>query len=392
MQATLPEPSAAEQAHSDRLRAHIASEIEQAGGFLPFDRYMELALYAPGLGYYVAGAHKFGPGGDFVTAPELSPLFSRCLARQCAQVLGQFRRSACVLELGAGSGRMAADVLAELERLDCLPDHYYILEPSPELRQRQRATLAAAVPHLLGSVRWLDGLDGLALHGVVLANEVADALPVQRFRHGEDGLFELGVAWRDGALVAAERPAGEALAARVAALRADLADPWPTPYVSELSPRLAPWLAALAAALAEGVLLFIDYGYPRREYYHPQRASGTLLCHYRHRALDDPLARVGLQDITASVDFTALAEAGTAAGLDLAGYTTQAHFLLGNGLEALFAAAAGDDLRQQVELARQVKLLTLPSEMGERFQVMAFAKGIDSPLQGFALRDLRFRL
>ncbi len=392
MQATLPEPSAAEQAHSDRLRAHIASEIEQAGGFLPFDRYMELALYAPGLGYYVAGAHKFGPGGDFVTAPELSPLFSRCLARQCAQVLGQFRRSACVLELGAGSGRMAADVLAELERLDCLPDHYYILEPSPELRQRQRATLAAAVPHLLGSVRWLDGLDGLALHGVVLANEVADALPVQRFRHDEDGLFELGVAARDGALVAAERPAGEALAARVAALRADLADPWPTPYVSELSPRLAPWLAALAAALAEGVLLFIDYGYPRREYYHPQRASGTLLCHYRHRALDDPLARVGLQDITASVDFTALAEAGTAAGLDLAGYTTQAHFLLGNGLEALFAAAAGDDLRQQVELARQVKLLTLPSEMGERFQVMAFAKGIDSPLQGFALRDLRFRL
>ncbi len=392
MQATLPEPSAAEQAHSARLRAHIASEIEQAGGFLPFDRYMELALYAPGLGYYVAGAHKFGPGGDFVTAPELSPLFSRCLARQCAQVLGRFRRSACVLELGAGSGRMAADVLAELERLDCLPDHYYILEPSPELRQRQRATLAAAVPHLLGSVRWLDGLDGLALHGVVLANEVADALPVQRFRHDEDGLFELGVAARDGALVAAERPAGEALAARVAALRADLADPWPTPYVSELSPRLAPWLAALAAALAEGVLLFIDYGYPRREYYHPQRASGTLLCHYRHRALDDPLARVGLQDITASVDFTALAEAGTAAGLDLAGYTTQAHFLLGNGLEALFAAAAGDDLRQQVELARQVKLLTLPSEMGERFQVMAFAKGIDSPLQGFALRDLRFRL
>ncbi len=391
MQTTIPEPDAAGQAHSARLARRVREEIAAAGGFLPFERFMELALYAPGLGYYVAGAHKFGAGGDFVTAPELSPLFSRCLARQCAEVLAGFERSACLLELGGGSGRMAADLLAELERLEALPDHYYLLEPSPELQARQRATLAEAVPHLLGSVRWLERLDGLALHGVVLANEVADALPVQRFRQRESGLFELGVAEVDGALASAERPADPALAARVAALRRGLPD-WPLPYTSELCPRLGPWLAALAEAVAQGVLLFIDYGYPRAEYYHPQRQDGTLLCHYRHRALDDPLARLGLQDITASVDFTALAEAGTAAGLTLAGYTTQAHFLLANGLEALFLAEAGDDPRRQLALARQIKLLTLPSEMGERFQVMAFQKGLDSPLRGFALRDLRHRL
>lgn len=388
--AALPPPDAAATAHSDQLLAHVRAEIERAGGWLSFERYMALALYAPGLGYYSAGARKFGAGGDFVTAPELSPLFARCLARQCRQVLAV--TGGDILELGAGSGVLAADLLDELEALGAPPRRYRILEVSAELRQRQRETLADRIPRWLDRVEWLTRLPQ-GVQGVILGNEVVDALPVTRFRVTADGARPLGVAWHDR-LVWCEGPADPDLNERLASLQQMLGYPLPEGYVSEINRQLHGWLAALADSLARGLLLLIDYGYPRREYYHPDRGNGTLLCHYRHRVHDDPLVHPGLQDMTASVDFSTLADAGLAAGLTLAGYTSQNYFLFGCGLEELLAEAdpEAEDLRRFLELTHQVKLLTLPGEMGERCKAIGFTRDLAPALRGFDFLDERSRL
>jgi len=393
MKMTLPEPDTQEQVHSESLQRQIEVEIQAEGGFVPFRRFMQMALYEPGLGYYVAGARKFGAEGDFVTAPELSPFFSQCLARQCAEVLERFERSACILELGAGSGVMAADMLAELEELDSLPDHYYILEVSPDLRQRQQALLKQRLPHLFASIRWLDSVEGLALHGVVIANEVMDAMPVELFAVLENGVHERGVSSVDGKLVWQEAPVENAnLRERVEELRGSYGAEWPVPYFSEINPQLSAWIQSLSETLAEGAMFLIDYGYPGSEYYHPQRHQGTLLSHYRHRSTEDPFFLPGLQDITASVDFSAVADAGEAAGLTLAGYTNQANFLLANDLDILFMENSDSNLQERLELSQQVKILTLPAEMGERFQVIGFTKALDLQPRGFSLRDFSHRL
>lgn len=389
--AHLPPPDAVAQAHSQRLAQRIWTEIETAGGALPFARYMELALYAPALGYYVAGARKFGADGDFVTAPELSPLFGRCIARACSDALNACG-SARVLEFGAGSGAMAADLLGEWERLDTLPAEYLILEVSPELRARQRQCLQQRVPHLCARVRWLDALPEAGFDGVVLANEVLDAMPVHRFRIHAGAIEEQYVVVRDGRLSGEYRPAGAPLVAAVEHLQRDLDAPLAEGYASEISLAHGPWLKSVAACLARALVLLIDYGHGRAEYYHPQRHSGTLMCHYRHRAHEHAFAWPGLQDITAHVDFTALAEAADAAGLQVAGFTTQAHFLIGSGLDAVLAACAAENTLAQLELARQVKLLTLPGEMGERFKVMALTRNLDLSLAAFSVRDLRSRI
>ncbi len=382
----LPPPDEAALAHSQSLLARIKEEISACGGVMDFRRYMELALYAPGLGYYSAGQQRLGEGGDFTTAPEISPLFSRCLARQCAEVLE--RIGGDVLEFGAGSGVMAAEVLLELERLGVAPERYAIVELSADLRERQRATLEARAPHLAGRVQWLDRLEGNDFKGVVLANELLDAMPVSCFAIRAGQVMERCVGSTDAGLGWVERKAGETLNAVIEALDLQL----PDGYCSELNPGLAPWMRALGAFVERAAVVLIDYGYPRREYYAAQRSMGTLICHYRHRAHDDVFWYPGLQDITANVDFTAVAEAGEAAGLDLLGYTTQAHFLMSSGLDELFQEALGEDALAQLSLAQQVKTLTLPGQMGERFQVMALGKGIEGPLRGFALRDLRNRL
>ncbi|HEV2112109.1 MAG TPA: SAM-dependent methyltransferase [Gammaproteobacteria bacterium] len=374
----LPAPAPDALAHSRRLGARIREEIRAAGGAVPFVRYMELALYAPGLGYYSAGARKFGAAGDFVTAPELSPLFSRCLARQCAEVL-QALGEGDVLELGAGSGVMAADMLLELERLERLPREYLILEVSADLRQRQRALLEARLPHLLPRVRWLDSLPE-RFDGVILGNEVLDALPAERFRKTATGYEQYCVAEQGEGFAWMTGVAPGELSAALSALESTLPALLPTGYSSEICTALPPLFASLSAALWRGAALFLDYGYPRAAYYHQERSMGTLMCHYRQRAHGDPFLYPGLQDITAHVDFTAVAEAATAAGFELAGYTTQAHFLMALGIAAF--ADAG------LEPARQVKLLTLSEEMGERFKAIGFIKGMDVPLSGFALRDL----
>ncbi|HXW10456.1 MAG TPA: SAM-dependent methyltransferase [Steroidobacteraceae bacterium] len=390
----LPELSAEEAAHGERLLARIAEAIAGAGGWMSFDDFMRMALYEPGLGYYSAGARKFGAAGDFVTAPEVAPVFSRCLAVQCAEVLRELGPRAEVLELGAGSGAMACDLLLELERRDALPGRYLILDVSADLRERQREALAAAAPHLLERVRWLDRLPAEPFDGLVVANEVLDALVVERFVKRGDRVMALGVVWDGpgGHLRLAERPARPKLEDAVRRLEADLGRALPDDYVSEINLGLDDWLRSIASCVRRGVLLFVDYGLPRHEYYAAERSRGTLLCHFRHRFHDDALARVGLQDITAWVDFTAVAEGAQAAGLDVAGYTTQAHFLIGCGLEEFIAHVGDLDVVQRVNLSRQAMVLTLPGEMGERFKVIALAKGYDAPLRGFGVRDLRHTL
>jgi SAM-dependent MidA family methyltransferase len=361
--------------------------VRAAGGWLPFERFMELALYAPGLGYYSAGAVKLGAGGDFVTAPEVSDLFGRGVARQCAEVLRGLGGGA-ILELGAGTGRMAAALLQELAALDALPERYAILEVSADLAARQRERLGQLPAALAARVQWLERLPEAPLSGVILANEVADALPFRRFRLAAGELHELGVALdADGRLLEAGVPAGPEFAAAVAALQRELPRPLPALYTSEVCPRLAPWVASLAATLARGALLLIDYGLPRAEYYHPQRTQGTLRCHFRHRAHDDPYVNLGLQDITAWVDFTAVAEAAVAADVAVAGFSTQAAFLLALGIEEDVARATGGT--ERARLAGEARRLLMPGEMGEAFKVMALARAYPQPLAGLALQDLR---
>ncbi len=384
----LPEPSAEASAHSARVVERIAHEIANSpSASISFARYMELALYAAGLGYYSAGARKFGEAGDFTTAPELSPLFSRCLARQCSEAM-RVCGADTVLELGAGSGVMAAEMLLELERTDALPARYLIMEVSADLAERQLETIKQRAPGLLARVHWLDTLPDADLNAVVVGNEVLDALPVERFRIGDHGGVEQArVALEDGRFVERFEAAPDALVHAVRALEQDLGAPLAPGYSSEIQLQLEPFIRSLAGMLERGVLIFADYGLPRREYYMEERRMGTLMCHYRHRAHPDAFVLPGLQDITAYVDFTAVADAGVQAGLSLIGYTSQALFLLGAGLEQLLAQPTQSEV-EQIERARQVKLLTLPGEMGERFKFIGLAKGCSVELGGFGLRDL----
>ncbi len=383
-------PGDAETRHGAAVRAAIDAAIAAAGGWLSFERYMELALYAPGLGYYSAGACKLGAAGDFVTAPEISPLFGACVARQCAAVLGHCAGGS-ILEIGAGTGRLAGDVLARLGTLGSLPANYWILETSADLRERQRETLAREWPQLAGQVAWLDAPPAAPFDGVILANEVLDALPVRRFRWSAAGTRELGVVSDAQQLQWAGRPADAALQAASDALCA-AGGGWEEGYTSEYCERLAVWSHTVTQPLRRGAVLWFDYGLPRAQYYLPERRDGTLLCHYRQQAIDDPLQRPGLQDITAWVDFTRVAEAAAPAGFEVGGYTTQAWFLAGLGIDAeMQRLAAGDD-RRFARLAGEARQLMMPGEMGERFKVMAWTRGLDAPLEGFALRDFRATL
>jgi len=385
----LPALTAEEARHSRALTDLIAAQVAAGGGWLSFERFMELALYAPGLGYYSAGAEKLGPGGDFVTAPEASDLFSRCVARQCAAVLQA--SGGGILELGAGTGRMAATVLGALAAEHALPDRYAILEVSADLAERQRVHLAGLPPPLRERVEWLSELPPPGFRGVLLANEVADALPCARFTCRGGAVRELGVALDEkGALHEAATAPGAALERECTALFAQLPAPLPEGYVSEVCLRVAPWIASLADTLGAGALLLFDYGLPRRHYYHPQRTDGTLRCHFKHRVHDDPYINLGVQDITAWVDFTRVAEAALGAGLSVSGFATQAAFLLATGLEEEVAAATSDG--ERARLSGEARRLIMPEEMGEAFKVMALTRDLQIPLAGFALQDLRHLL
>jgi len=395
----LPQPDPDALQHSERLRMVIVEYLQAAGGSLPFWKFMELALYTPGLGYYSAGATKFGDAGDFVTAPELSSLFAACIADAVTPVLRQLGSEATFLEIGGGSGAFAEAALAKLQANDVVPARYAILEPSADLRQRQRERLQQRLPTMLFErVAWLDGPLEDSWAGVLFANEVIDALPTPRFCIRDGEVFEEHVAM-DGQrhdeglrFVRTDRPADPMLAAAVRHVERQLPAPFAEGYRSELLAQLPYWLQAVIGGMGDGAMLFVDYGYARSEYYQPQRSDGTLRAFRRHHLVEDVYARPGLQDITASVDFTALAEAGTGAGFAFTGYCSQASFLLGNRLDAHLASAeTGADYAGVHALRQQAKRLTLPSEMGERFQAMGFERGVDFGA-AFQAGDLSHRL
>lgn len=388
----LPAPGADELAHSAKLLDLIRAGIRRAGP-MPFWQFMEHALYAPGLGYYSAGRTKFGAAGDFVTASELGDLYALTMARALAPVL-RAGPDSDFIEVGGGSGRFAAAALAEWQRLGCLPARYRILDRSAELRERQRATLAASVPELLGRVEWLERPPEQAWRGVLFANEVIDALPVHRFLVRAGEVREQCVALAaDGQLQLVEGAADTMLVAAVRQVERDLDAGFTDGYQSELLPQLPFWIDAVCGTLEAGMAVFVDYGYPRREYYLPERSQGTLTCHYRHRAYDQVLRWPGLQDITAWVDFTALAVAATRIRLPLAGFNSQAQFLLAAGLlEVMQEELVDQDEAGRYALSQQVKQLTLPGSMGERFKVMSFARGIDRVPAAFTACDQRHRL
>ena len=386
----LPTPDSDAQAYSAALKRRIVDDIAAAGGWIGFDRFMELALYAPAMGYYSGGARKFGAAGDFVTAPEISSAFARTVATQALQIMAASAMQ--IIEVGAGSGRLAADLLLELELRGALPERYAIIELSGELRERQRATIAERAPQLIDRVVWLDALPE-RFDGLVLANELLDAMPVQLVVWGHDDdeqtIFERGVSVQGGEFIWIDRPASGRVLERAQQLGEERSAEAPLPpgYLSEIGLTAADWTASWATIIGRGALLLFDYGFPRHEYYHQQRSSGTLMCHYRHHAHGEPFFLPGLQDITAHVDFTAIVEAGFDAGFEFLGYTTQATFLLNCGLTDVLSRIPADDLARYLPQSQAAQKLISPAEMGELFKVVALGKGIALPLIGFARGD-----
>lgn len=384
MPTTLPQPDSISQAQCEKLSAVIRKKIHEKGS-MPFVEYMKMALYEPGLGYYSAGSEKLGASGDFITAPEYSDLFSLCIADQCRQVLSDLN-GGDVLEFGAGSGRMAVAILRELERVQQLPNHYFILEVSADLRARQQAFLQNEIPELFDRIRWLDALPEKPLRGVIVANEVLDAMPVHKFAVTEEGVREYHVIndeerfdWK---LVSIK---DEKLNAHIRAL--DISS---QQYESEINLLLEGWIASVSNCLDAGIILLADYGFPRHEYYHPQRDMGTLMCHFRHHAHSDPLILTGIQDITSHVDFTAVAEAATRNKLMVAGFTHQAGFLINCGITDRLIQCENEN--ERIRLNQQLKRLTMPNEMGEFFKVMALTRDYDAELIGFCKMNQLGRL
>jgi SAM-dependent MidA family methyltransferase len=380
----LPIPDQIALKHSEKLAEIIRREIKKHNGSISFAHFMQLALYAPGFGYYSAGSHKIGRGGDFITAPEISPLFTRCIARQCHQVIKNLPRCE-ILEIGAGSGVFAKDVLLELEELDSMPRHYYILEISAELRERQRKTFEDHCPDLLPRLTWLSSLPK-RFKGIIFANELMDAMPIHCFGIKENGIQERTVTLEKNQFAWHCTSPSPELMKPLQSLFLNYS--LPLGYESEVSLMIPAWIKSLAGCLEEGIILLADYGYGRSEYYHPDRSEGTLMCFYQHHLHSDPFVYVGLQDITAHVDFTTVAESAVENGLKLAGYTTQASFLLASGLLELAQQKPLSEVDQYTQ-NQAIKKLTLPSQMGELVKFVGLTKNLDIPLMGFELHDRR---
>ena len=371
----MPAPDAHALASSRALIERIRAELRANGNWMSFARYMEMALHEPGLGYYAAGSAKLGAGGDFVTAPELGPLFAQTLAAQVAEIVA--RTGGAILELGAGSGTLAEALLAELARIGAALPRYLILETSAELGERQRRRIGSLAT-------WLDRLPE-RFRGAVIANEVADVLPVHAVAWSDRGITERGVCENEGQFAWSERAAAGAVLEAARALAPEI--PPSGRYESEIGLAARSWIASIAERLEAGALLVIDYGFARAEYYHPQRSRGTLMCHYRHHAHGEVFLHPGLQDITAHVDFTALAESGVQAGLELMGYATQARFLVNCGITDVLARTDANDVARYAPLAAAANRLVSPSEMGELFKVLALGRGVRGPLLGFSRGD-----
>lgn len=381
----LPIPTAQNISQSGHLAEQIQQVILENGGAIGFDQFIEMALYHPVLGYYSSTLEKFGPSGDFITAPELTPLFGFCLAKQCRQVLQQIE-GGNILEVGAGSGRLAITVMSECERLNCIPEKYFILEISSHLKQQQYNNIEKAIPQHLNRFCWLDQLPSDGFRGVVIANELVDAIPFEIFNITNQGIQQRLVAFDGQQFVWRDQKAGDEISRRVNLLALN------PPYQSEIHLQAESWLRSIADTLVQGVVIILDYGFSQSEYYHPQRNEGTLMCHYRHRAHPDPLVLVGLQDITTHINFSAMANTAIDAGLSVLGYDNQANFLLGLGIEKCLMATAPVSSREYIEAAQAVKKLIMPSEMGELFKVLALGKNFNEPLIAFELSDRRHSL
>jgi SAM-dependent MidA family methyltransferase len=373
----LPPPPPEAAAHSTRLAERIAQAIVDEGDWIPFTRFMDLALYAPGLGYYAAGARKFGWEGDFVTAPEISPMFAQCLAVQARQVMDAC--GAQILELGPGSGVLAADLFGALKEQGAAPDRYLLLEVSPDLRERQQALIAERFPGDRARFEWIDRLPE-SIEGFVIANEVLDVVPFSLVHRNDGDILERGVILTDAGFAWDDQPMPEGELKRRA--RA-VFPPGDYDYLSEIALAAEALVRTIAKSLTRGIALFIDYGFPAREYYHPQRSMGTMRCHYRHRFHGDPFFLPGLQDITAHVDFTAMAQAAESAGAEVYGFTTQAYFLISCGLAVLVAGGDPNMTLSRLKATSAVHRLISPAEMGELFKVLAIGRGFEGPLQGF---------
>lgn len=396
---TFPEPTTEALAHSRQLKQRIEDEITARGGKITFSEYMNLALYAPGLGYYSAGLKKFGQLGDFITAPEISPLFSQCLALQCIEIMQQTGQR-IVLEVGAGSGIMAIDIVQELEKQGQLPQQYQILELSAELRDRQQQAIKTRVPHLFERFKWLDRLPEKPFSGIVIANELLDAMPIHLLKLDQATVFERYVSmddnkefvWLDDA---PSQPRLSSAANDIRTLHQALShldEQSGKAYITEVNLQAMDWVKSIADILVDGAILLIDYGYSSQEYYHPQRSMGTLMCHYQHHRHEDPFYLPGMQDITAHVDFSRIAQAARESGLSVCGFTTQAHFLMAGGLVELTKDLDPEDVAHFTEVARQIKMLTLPEEMGELFKVILLARDKTLSLPAFQFQDFRQRL
>jgi SAM-dependent MidA family methyltransferase len=384
----LPIPNAIALKHSAELSDAIRQAIVAAGGHISFAKFMELALYAPGLGYYSAGSHKLGAMGDFSTAPEITPLFAEALANQCQQILIQMQLTD-IIEFGAGSGKLAGDLLLALEKANCLPQHYFILEVSGDLRSRQAEHIQTHCPHLSARVQWLDHLPE-HFSGMMIANEVLDAMPTHVFQIQESGISEQCVSFANDTFQwHTTDPASPELAEKISYLRDTFH--LPVNFKSEINLVAQAWIKSLGHCLDKGVILLIDYGYGEKERYQPRRSTGSLMCYYQHHKHDNPFELIGLQDITSHVDFTSIAQAAVDNSLSVAGYTTQAAFLLSCGILDLAEQKQLSEI-DSYQQSQALKLLTLPSEMGETVKVMALSKQLDQPLVGFVMGDRRHDL
>lgn len=396
---TFPAPSPEKKAHSEQLKTLIQKKINDSGGKITFAEYMNEALYSPGLGYYSAGLKKFGKQGDFITAPEISPLFSQCLALQCAHIMQQTKQHV-LFEVGAGAGVMAVELMLELEKQNQLPEQYLILELSADLRERQQQAVKTRIGHLYERFQWLDRLPEKGFSGIVIANELLDAMPVHLLKFEADSIFERHVSVdKDGEFIwlddIPENPHLKKVADEIKLLHQSLShldDKSGTPYITEVNLQAIDWIKSIADILESGAILLVDYGYTAQEYYHPQRSMGTLLCHFQHHRHDDPFYLPGLQDITAHVNFSSIAHAANNSGLNVCGFTTQAHFLMAGGLVELTKDLDPDDILHFAEIARQIKMLTLPEEMGELFKVILLVKGKTLSLPAFQFKDFKHRL
>jgi len=384
----LPAPDPIAQQHSDQLLALIKQKIVDSGGRINFADYMQLCLYAPGLGYYSAGSYKIGAKGDFTTAPEISSLFSRTLTQHIQDVFAQISQ-ANILEFGAGSGKMAIDILTELEEKDALPEHYFIIEASADLRFRQEESILSKIPHLLNRIVWLDTLPEKFI-GVILANEVCDAMPVHCLQFHQGRTRERFIEYRDSELHWCEGALSNPLLAKQGdAIQTIAGD---THYLTEVNLASQAWLSSLADSLEQGAIFIIDYGYPMSDYYHPQRSQGTLMCYYQHQGHDNPLILQGLQDITAHVDFTSLAQTAVDNGLDVEGFQSQADFLLAGGITTLIPNKEDSNELSHLQISAEIKQLTLPSEMGESFKVLSLSKNLEQILSRCKIADRRYSL